>query len=144
MTAGTAAARRAHPPDRRHPVWVDARRCPMGFSCGCCMGPEGLGHFIPARDGQPSKQIRDCRMPHPPIGRECKLPVPADPPACPEREFLAQLTPAAPVGRCCIECGRVTARLYVGDALPWAKGVPLPWCAGGPPNANESKEAKEQ
>lgn len=125
MTAALAA-RRLHPPDRRCPTQVAARGCPQGRQCGCCTGDhrakDDKGHHVP------------CRLPHPATDRTCLLPYPADPPACPEREHLPQLNTGAPHGRCCIECGRVTARLYIGDALPWAAGQRLPWCAGRLPD----------
>lgn len=129
------AAPREHPPDRRSPVWVDAGRCPMGRECGCCMGPKGFGHFDP--DKPPGKrQIKDCRLPHPVSSRDCRLPYPSVVEACPERRTVPQHRGSGPpAGRCCTACGRVTERIYVGDALPWAKGVPLPWCGGQFPDA---------
>lgn len=109
---------RAHPPDRRAPTHVPRGHCPLGRTCRC------------APDGATIRPDQD---------RMCKLPYPSQIPPCPEREFLDQRGSAErPRVRCCIECGRITARVWVGDELPWAKGVPLPWCGGSLPTVPRS------
>lgn len=131
------AVRREHPPDRRSPVWVATRGCPF-LECGCCPGPVGKGHFIPGSKKKPDQIARECRLPHPATGRECRLLYPSDVRACPERKMLPQVREGGrPAGKSCVDCGRVTERVYVGDALPWAKGVPLPWCGGEFPDDAE-------
>ena len=121
---------RLHPTDRHSPRLVTRGLCPMSRQCGCCPGPAGIGHFTPGQNGQPGKQITDCRMVHPPHNRQCRPPYPGVIPPCPERESLNQTTPtgSVPAGRCCIECGRVTARVYL--PATGEQNTPLPWCAG--------------
>jgi len=45
---------------------------------------------------------------------------------CPERAGLDQSTPAGmrPAQKCCIRCGRVTARRD-SEGLPWCGGLPI-------------------
>lgn len=115
------APRRLHPVDRRAATPVTAGLCPQGRLCGCC--PQD--HRRKDKNGR----AIGCREPHPPTDRHCRLPVPRDIPPCPERDTLAQ--PPVP-GRCCVECGRVTARVAAGG---------MPWCAGTlPPDREESPD----
>ncbi len=116
---------RVAPPDRRTPVEVAAGKCPVGMSCGCCMGPAGFGHFIPGEDGKPGKQITNCQMTHPATTRMCRPPVPSAIPPCPERQTLDQAPPGPPRGATCVECGRVTSRRWTDP-----EGRALPWCGG--------------
>lgn len=46
--------------------------------------------------------------------------------ACPERAGLDQATPVGmrPAGKCCVRCGRVTARRD-GRGMPWCGGQPV-------------------
>ena len=66
------------------------------------------------------------------------LPVPENIPACPERDEMPQDAPPAPEGfrtpgwKCCVECGRITARRWTDP-----ERGPLPWCAGRFPDPEE-------
>lgn len=119
--------RRLAPPDRRKAVHIPRGGCPMGASCGCCLGPAGLGHFIPGENGKAGKIINNCRIPHPAQDRQCRPPFPSSIPACQEQQALPQFRPPPhpPGGAACVECGRVTGR-RVTDA----EGRTLPWCGG--------------
>lgn len=136
MTEQVAQVRRLRPRDRRSPVKVGVRACPMGPGCVCCPG------FL---IGKGSQRHANCKRDHPAEDRLCSPPWPANIPPCPERDALPQdpmpatdgFTP--PLWKCCIECGRVTTRRWTDD-----DGDDLPWCGGRRPGEESSESAKKK
>ncbi len=108
---------RLDPPDRRTPIFVAAGACKLGQGCVCC--PKYTG-----RRGQ-----QECSHRHPLTDRRCSPPIPERIPACPEQQTRNQVPPTvkgrkAPRMQCCVECGRITGRM-------WTRvDPPQPWCGG--------------
>jgi hypothetical protein len=130
--------RRFAPPDRRTPIKVGVRACPLGRGCYCC--PVYTSKFRGALNEK-------CDRDHPAADRLCSPPYPDRPPACPERQTLPQ-NPHPAVGgwrpppiECCIECGRVTGRRWTRPT----DGAVLAWCAGllpQPPTAEPAPSGR--
>jgi hypothetical protein len=135
----TETVRRLAPPDRRSPVKVGVRACPLGRGCYCC--PAYTSRFRGMENAK-------CELDHPATDRLCIPPYPERIPACPERQGWPQDPQSdvdgwrAPRHECCVECGRITARRWTRPA----DGAVLPWCAGvlpEPPQA-ETVPAKKR
>jgi hypothetical protein len=123
MTSNSDPVRRQRPPDRRAPIKVAQRTCPLGRGCVCC--PAYTSKFR----GQANEK---CQLDHPAADRLCIPPIAERISACRERAFWSQdPLPAVPGWRpphreCCVECGRITARRWTRPE----DGFVMPWCAG--------------
>jgi hypothetical protein len=126
MNGRIAPVRRLAPTDRRTPVEVRVRACPLDRGCVCCPG------FLV---GKGYKRHDNCNLDHPASDRRCSPPYPRNLPPCPERDTLSQDPPSGyrpPHHEVCVDCGRVTARRWTDP-----EGRELAWCAGSFPYPNK-------